>query len=117
MVTGPLYGDLAVLQACRAYEQAAGTAWPPAGLEARLAAIAAAGCRASRPSAGRLGDSRRADRLLHSPAVAAYSLTTEMREVAMANKEQKRSSREAKKPKQKKKGTGKKSGPSQTTQS
>jgi hypothetical protein len=35
----------------------------------------------------------------------------------MANKEQKRSTREAKKPKSKKKGTGKKSGPSQTTQS
>ena len=34
--------------------------------------------RASRPSVGRLGDSRRADRLLHSPTVAAYSLTTEI---------------------------------------
>jgi aspartyl-tRNA(Asn)/glutamyl-tRNA(Gln) amidotransferase subunit A len=42
MVTGPLYGDLAVLQACRACEEAAGTGWPVAGLEARLAAIAAA---------------------------------------------------------------------------
>jgi aspartyl-tRNA(Asn)/glutamyl-tRNA(Gln) amidotransferase subunit A len=42
MVTGPLYADLAVLQACRAYEAAVGTAWPVAGLEARLAAIAGA---------------------------------------------------------------------------
>ena len=42
-VTGPLYGDLAVLQACRAYQEATdGAAWPVAGLEARLAAIAAA---------------------------------------------------------------------------
>ncbi|HUC71637.1 MAG TPA: amidase [Stellaceae bacterium] len=41
-VVGPLWGDLAVLQACRAYEQATGPKWPPAGLEARLAAIAAA---------------------------------------------------------------------------
>ncbi len=40
-VVGPLFGDLAVLQACRAYEEAAGIAWPPPGLEARLAAIAA----------------------------------------------------------------------------
>jgi len=40
-VTGPLYEDLAVLQACRAYEEAAGPAWPVAGLDARLAAIAA----------------------------------------------------------------------------
>ena len=42
-VTGPLYGDLAVLQACRSYQEATdGAAWPVAGLEARLAAIAAA---------------------------------------------------------------------------
>jgi aspartyl-tRNA(Asn)/glutamyl-tRNA(Gln) amidotransferase subunit A len=40
MVTGPLYGDLAVLQACRAYEEAAGTAWPGPPLEKCLAAIA-----------------------------------------------------------------------------
>jgi aspartyl-tRNA(Asn)/glutamyl-tRNA(Gln) amidotransferase subunit A len=37
MVTGPLYDDLAVLQACRAYEAAAGTAWPSAALSAALA--------------------------------------------------------------------------------
>jgi aspartyl-tRNA(Asn)/glutamyl-tRNA(Gln) amidotransferase subunit A len=41
-VVGPLWADLAVLQACRAYEEAAGAAWPPPGLEARLAAIASA---------------------------------------------------------------------------
>jgi aspartyl-tRNA(Asn)/glutamyl-tRNA(Gln) amidotransferase subunit A len=41
-VVGPLYGDLAVLQACRAYEKAAGAIWPAMGLEERLAAIAAA---------------------------------------------------------------------------
>jgi aspartyl-tRNA(Asn)/glutamyl-tRNA(Gln) amidotransferase subunit A len=35
-VTGPLYEDLAVLQACRAYEDAAGAAWPPAALTAAL---------------------------------------------------------------------------------
>ncbi len=39
-VTGPLYRDLAVLQACRAYEEAVGAAWPGASLAARLAAIA-----------------------------------------------------------------------------
>jgi hypothetical protein len=46
---------------------------------------------------------------LHRPAGGAYSpayLWFE-KEHAMANKEQKRSSREAKKPKQKKKGAGK----------
>ena len=41
MVTGPLYDDLAVLQACRAYEAVAGNNWPAPGLEAQLAAIAA----------------------------------------------------------------------------
>ena len=40
-VTGPLWGDLGVLQACRAYEEAVGAAWPAASLEARLAVIAA----------------------------------------------------------------------------
>ena len=37
MVTGPLYGDLAVLRACRAYEDAAGAAWPGPALTAALA--------------------------------------------------------------------------------
>jgi aspartyl-tRNA(Asn)/glutamyl-tRNA(Gln) amidotransferase subunit A len=38
MVTGPLYDDLGVLQACRAYEQAVGAAvWPSAELTAVLA--------------------------------------------------------------------------------
>jgi aspartyl-tRNA(Asn)/glutamyl-tRNA(Gln) amidotransferase subunit A len=41
-VVGPLYGDLAVLQACHAYQQGAGAGWPAPGLAARLAAIAAA---------------------------------------------------------------------------
>lgn len=36
-VTGPLYGDLAVLQACRAYEEAAGPTWPSPALTAALA--------------------------------------------------------------------------------
>jgi aspartyl-tRNA(Asn)/glutamyl-tRNA(Gln) amidotransferase subunit A len=36
MVTGQLYDDLGVLQACRAYEEAAGALWPPAGLVAAL---------------------------------------------------------------------------------
>jgi aspartyl-tRNA(Asn)/glutamyl-tRNA(Gln) amidotransferase subunit A len=36
MVTGPLYDDLAVLQACHAYEQAAGEAWPSPALAAAL---------------------------------------------------------------------------------
>ncbi|HEX5455081.1 MAG TPA: amidase [Stellaceae bacterium] len=36
-VTGPLYDDLAVLQACRLYEKAAGQAWPGAALNAALA--------------------------------------------------------------------------------
>ena len=39
MVTGPLYDDLAVLQACRAYEAAAGTAWPSPALNTALAKI------------------------------------------------------------------------------
>ena len=37
MVTGPLYEDLAVLQACRAYEAATGQAWPSPALNAALA--------------------------------------------------------------------------------
>ncbi|MGD9614172.1 MAG: amidase [Alphaproteobacteria bacterium] len=37
MVTGPLYNDLAVLQACAAYEAAAGASWPSADLTAGLA--------------------------------------------------------------------------------
>jgi aspartyl-tRNA(Asn)/glutamyl-tRNA(Gln) amidotransferase subunit A len=37
MVTGPLFDDLAVLQACRAYEEAAGQPWPSADLTAALA--------------------------------------------------------------------------------
>jgi aspartyl-tRNA(Asn)/glutamyl-tRNA(Gln) amidotransferase subunit A len=37
MVTGPLYDDLAVLQACAAYEAAAGPCWPSADLTASLA--------------------------------------------------------------------------------
>ncbi|HEV8029868.1 MAG TPA: amidase [Stellaceae bacterium] len=36
MVTGPLYDDLSVLQACRAYEEAAGRAWPSPDLTAAL---------------------------------------------------------------------------------
>jgi aspartyl-tRNA(Asn)/glutamyl-tRNA(Gln) amidotransferase subunit A len=41
-VTGPLFGDLAVLQACRAYEEAAGPVWPSPELAACLAKIASA---------------------------------------------------------------------------
>ena len=37
MVTGELWGDLGVLQACRAYEEAAGQAWPSPALNAALA--------------------------------------------------------------------------------
>jgi aspartyl-tRNA(Asn)/glutamyl-tRNA(Gln) amidotransferase subunit A len=37
MVTGPLWDDLGVLQACRAYEEAAGPAWLSAELSAALA--------------------------------------------------------------------------------
>jgi hypothetical protein len=40
MVTGPLYDDLAVLQGCRAYEEAAGLDWPTPELVARLDQIA-----------------------------------------------------------------------------
>ena len=42
MVTGPLYDDLGVLQACRAYEEAAGPTWPGGALEAALAKTASA---------------------------------------------------------------------------
>ena len=41
-VVGPLYDDLAVLQACRSYEKAVGAVWPSPELEAQLATIAAA---------------------------------------------------------------------------
>jgi aspartyl-tRNA(Asn)/glutamyl-tRNA(Gln) amidotransferase subunit A len=37
MVTGPLYDDLSVLQACRAYEAATGPAWPRPELTTALA--------------------------------------------------------------------------------
>lgn len=40
MVTGQLYDDLAVLQACRAYETATGAAWPSTELSSRLNKIA-----------------------------------------------------------------------------
>jgi aspartyl-tRNA(Asn)/glutamyl-tRNA(Gln) amidotransferase subunit A len=40
MVTGPLYDDLGVLQACRAYEEAAGPAWPSPELTRSLGTIA-----------------------------------------------------------------------------
>ena len=36
MVTGQLHDDLGVMQACRAYEQATGAAWPGTGLAAAL---------------------------------------------------------------------------------
>ena len=36
MVTGPLYDDLSVLQACRAYEATTGQAWPSSELIAAL---------------------------------------------------------------------------------
>jgi aspartyl-tRNA(Asn)/glutamyl-tRNA(Gln) amidotransferase subunit A len=41
MITGPLFGDAAVLQAAHAFERAAGRSWPDAELERRLAALAA----------------------------------------------------------------------------
>jgi aspartyl-tRNA(Asn)/glutamyl-tRNA(Gln) amidotransferase subunit A len=40
-VTGPLWEDLSVLQACRAYEKAAGPQWPSRELSQALAKIAA----------------------------------------------------------------------------
>jgi hypothetical protein len=40
MVTGPLYEDLGVLQACRAYEEAAGPVWPSPELSRCLDKIA-----------------------------------------------------------------------------
>ncbi|HYZ39088.1 MAG TPA: amidase family protein, partial [Stellaceae bacterium] len=42
MVTGPLWGDLAVLQACHAYEEAAGPPWPSPELLGCLDKIARA---------------------------------------------------------------------------
>ncbi len=42
MVTGPLYDDLGVLRACRAYEAAAGPVWPSPELAASLAQIVSA---------------------------------------------------------------------------
>ncbi|HTQ35285.1 MAG TPA: amidase [Stellaceae bacterium] len=43
MVTGPLYDDLGVLQACHAYEQASGADWPSDALTIALAKIARPG--------------------------------------------------------------------------
>jgi aspartyl-tRNA(Asn)/glutamyl-tRNA(Gln) amidotransferase subunit A len=43
MVTGPLYDDLGVLQACRGYEEATGTGWPSAALVAALETAAKPG--------------------------------------------------------------------------
>jgi aspartyl-tRNA(Asn)/glutamyl-tRNA(Gln) amidotransferase subunit A len=43
MVTGQLYDELGVLQACHAYEEATGTAWPSPALTAALGKIAGAG--------------------------------------------------------------------------
>ncbi|MBV9686629.1 MAG: hypothetical protein JO096_05405 [Alphaproteobacteria bacterium] len=40
MVTGQLYDDLGVLQACRTYEEAAGPVWPSPELVACLDKIA-----------------------------------------------------------------------------
>jgi len=40
MVTGPLYDDLSVLQACRAYEAAVGGSWPGTEIKGRLERIA-----------------------------------------------------------------------------
>ena len=37
MVTGPLFDDLGVLQACQAYDEAAGAVWPSGELSAALA--------------------------------------------------------------------------------
>jgi aspartyl-tRNA(Asn)/glutamyl-tRNA(Gln) amidotransferase subunit A len=42
MVTGPLWDDLGVLRACRAYEEAAGPVWPSPELSAALAKAAGA---------------------------------------------------------------------------
>ncbi len=39
MVTGPLYGDLGVLQACRAYQDAVGAVWPSVALTRALTRI------------------------------------------------------------------------------
>jgi len=39
-VTGQLFDDLGVLQACSAYEEAAGPTWPSPELTGRLASIA-----------------------------------------------------------------------------
>ena len=47
MVTGPLYDDLGVLRACRAYEEAAGGVWPNDALTAALAGIARPGDRSA----------------------------------------------------------------------
>ena len=40
MVTGPLYDDLSVLQACRAYEAAVGGSWPGTEITGHLERIA-----------------------------------------------------------------------------
>jgi aspartyl-tRNA(Asn)/glutamyl-tRNA(Gln) amidotransferase subunit A len=40
MITGPLYDDLGVLQACRAYQAVAGASWPSPALTAALAKAA-----------------------------------------------------------------------------
>ena len=63
MVTGPLYDDLGVLQACRAYEEASGAAWPSHGLIAALGKAAG--------PADAIGQAPRSSRcaLCHKPAL------------------------------------------------
>lgn len=48
MVTGQLYNDLGVLQACHTYEAAIGAAWPNEALSAALARIARPGDKAAK---------------------------------------------------------------------
>ena len=94
MVTGQLYDDLGVLQACRAYEAAAGSAWPSPQLSSCLERIA-------RPADATVLAKR------WTGGGCSPNTETIKREDLMANKEQKRSNREAKKRKQKKKGADK----------
>ena len=73
MVTGPLYDDLGVLRACRAYEAAAGPVWPSPELAASLTRIASAARRGGRREAVDAALRDVENLRLHRCASAAYS--------------------------------------------
>ena len=104
MVTGPLYNDLAVLQACHAYEEAAGAAWPPPQFAALPGEYRLR--RRCRRQIKEL-DAAAVIAPLHRRAAAAYSARPTITGGCDGEQGAEAAGREAKKPKQKKKGADK----------